>query len=509
MCDCDRALLTQTRRVSSPFDVAVIGAGFGGLSTALTLASAGARVVLFESLKYAGGCASTFTRGGARYESGATLFSGFGEGQLFHRWMHEHALPIRFEVHEPLVELRAGDTLLRIGADRSTLVEQLAEQSPAHREALTRFFEEQGCVASALWALFDDPSLLPPFGFDALLRHLARSTSYLPLRKVIGRSLGSVVMRHGLGDCAPLWHYLDAVCQITVQASARDAEAPFAMGAMDYYFRGTGHIHGGVGQLAEALVNAIVAKGGEVRFVDKVARVQSTEHGFLLTSRRGETEAKEVVLNLTPRDALRVLDRDVAGDRLASLAARVSEGWGAVMLYAQLDASAPIRSHAYHLELVCEVERPFIEGNHIFVSISGADEEKAAEGRRTVTMSTHVSMSVLRALSEDAHVQTIERIQRAMRETLALRAPEVSAAMVHSMTGSPRTFERFVGRSEGLVGGIPRRRGLAHYTQLGPFEISPGVHLVGDSVFPGQSTLATSLGGVKTAERILGMRARS
>ena len=51
----------------------------------------------------------------------------------------------------------------------------------------------------------------------------------------------------------PLRTYLDALCQITVQCGATEAEAPFALGAMDYYWRGTGHVRGGIGQLASAL----------------------------------------------------------------------------------------------------------------------------------------------------------------------------------------------------------------------------------------------------------------
>lgn len=496
----------------SVFDVAVVGAGFGGMATALTLASRGARVVLFESLKYAGGCASTFTRGGARYESGATLFSGFGEGQLFHRWTREHALPIRFDVHEPLVELRAGETRLRIGADRASLVAQLIALSPQHASQLERFFDEQTRVASALWALLDDPTLLPPLSVETLLRHLERTGAYLPLTRVVGRSLGSVVARHGLSDCAPLRHYLDAVCQITVQASSSEAEAPFAMGAMDYYFRGTGHIHGGIGELAQALVMAIRERGGEVRFVDKVSRISASGSAFEVHARKGAITARHVVLNLTPRDALRVLDAELAHPKLHRLAKRVDAGWGAVMLYLQLDANVPIRPEAHHLELVRDVDKPFVAGNHIFVSISGVDEHKAPEGRRAVTISTHVAMPTFMPLSDEARGALIAQIQQSMRETLAEKAPEVSASIVHAMTGSPRTFERFVGRHEGIVGGIPRRRGMAHYLQLGPFEVSAGmsregnqqtIHLVGDSVFPGQSTLATALGGVKTAETVL------
>jgi len=57
------------------FDFAVIGAGFGGLATALELARGGASVAIFEALKYPGGCASTFTRRGHQFESGATLGS--------------------------------------------------------------------------------------------------------------------------------------------------------------------------------------------------------------------------------------------------------------------------------------------------------------------------------------------------------------------------------------------------------------------------------------------------
>jgi hypothetical protein len=38
--------------------------------------------------------------------------------------------------------------------------------------------------------------------------------------------------------------------------------------------------------------------------------------------------------------------------------------------------------------------------------------------------------------------------------------------------------------------------------ELGPRLVMEGLWLVGDSVFPGPSTLATALGGVRTAARI-------
>ena len=87
-----------------------------------------------------------------------------------------------------------------------------------------------------------------------------------------------------------------------------------------------------------------------------------------------------------------------------------------------------------------------------------------------------------------------------MRATLAALAPEWR--ITQEMTASPRTFERFTRRHRGFVGGVPRRAGLGNYRNLSPRPFAPGLWLVGDSVFPGQSTLATALGGVKVAERV-------
>ena len=89
-----------------------------------------------------------------------------------------------------------------------------------------------------------------------------------------------------------------------------------------------------------------------------------------------------------------------------------------------------------------------------------------------------------------------------MRATLALRASEWED-VVHELPGSPRTFARFTGRTRGWVGGIPRRAGLANYAQLGPLRIDRRAWLIGDTAFPGQSTLATATGGVQTATAVL------
>lgn len=486
------------------FDAAVIGAGFGGLGAAVELARQGFSVVLCESLKYAGGCASTFRRAGYAFEAGATLFSGLAEDQLLGRWIRELSLPVEIEWLDPVVTLSAPGISLGVPSARDGLLDALSASPGAPRAKLVAFFEEQRRVAAILWRLFDDPTLLPPFDASALRKHLARSPAYLGLVPLLGRTLASVVERHGLSDFLPLSVYLDALCQITVQCSAREAEASFALAAMDYYYRGTGHVQGGIGVLASALASAVGALGGQVSLANRVHGVRALPDGFTVASRRGTFHASQLVANVLPQAALSLLAmsaRDLPHvDRLAR---RVSEGWGAAMLYLVAEPPAGLGPAASHLQLIGDVSAPLVEGNHVFVSIGGRDEAgRAPPGYRVITASTHVSIGALRELDDRLRAERVGEIQARMRATLAARGPAWLSEPLFAETASPRTFERFTGRPEGLVGGVPRRAGLSHYRDLGPFEVVPGMYLVGDSVFPGQSTYATAVGGARVAERV-------
>ncbi|MDC0715213.1 NAD(P)/FAD-dependent oxidoreductase [Stigmatella sp. ncwal1] len=490
------------------YDAVVVGAGFGGMSTALELAQRGARVVLCEALNYPGGCASTFQREGYAFEAGATLFSGLAEGQLFGQWIRRHGLAVEVDWLDPLVELRTHALRLSVHRDRHLFLEQLCALPGAPAQGLRGFFAYQRQVADALWALFDEPALLPPLDVHALVRHAARAPRYVPLLRWLGRPLGAVLVHFGLERFTPLRTYLDGLCQITVQCSAAEAETPIAMAAMDYYWRGTGHVRGGIGRLGEGLLEAITRCGGEVRLANRVKALVPEPGGWRVVTRQGVLRARHVAANVLPQGMLRLLDLPPERlPRLSGLAGRVAEGWGAAMLYRVVHAPEGRGAEPCHLELVQDEALPFIEGNHLFVSISGAaDEGRAPAGQRTLTVSTHVPLRALRDSSAEEQVRYVEDIHSRMREGLARLAPEWTGDVRHELTASPRTFERFTRREGGAVGGVPRRAGLGHYRELGPRPVMKGLWLVGDSVFPGQSTLAAALGGVRTAARIAASR---
>ena len=247
--------------------------------------------------------------------------------------------------------------------------------------------------------------------------------------------------------------------------------------------------------------------GGSVQFATRAKSLRKEKNQWLVDTRNGMLKAPLVIANVLPQNLKQMLqEQRAATTQLLDLAAKkVESGWGAAMLYLGIDQDAVSTSSAHHFELIADTQKPFIAGNHIFCSVSDRREtHRAPPGQRTVTVSTHVPMCELRTLDETAQAEYVQTIQDRMRETLAKLAPELNAGIKFQMSASPRTFERFTRRAHGYVGGVPRRVGLHNYQGMFPGALTPGLFMVGDSSFPGQSTLATAIGGLRTAQAALG-----
>jgi phytoene dehydrogenase-like protein len=68
------------------------------------------------------------------------------------------------------------------------------------------------------------------------------------------------------------------------------------------------------------------------------------------------------------------------------------------------------------------------------------------------------------------------------------------------MAGTPVTFESFTHRPQGMVGGFPQ---TSLWNARGPRTGIANLWLVGDSIFPGQSTAGVTLGGMRVAADVL------
>lgn len=492
----------MTAVADSTFDIIIIGTGFGGLGAALQACELGLRVAVCETLKYPGGCASTFEKFGHRFEAGATLPSGFGEKQLFRRWIDQYKIPLRIEWLDPVIRFRSGVFECDISRNARSVELKLMAIPGAPVEHLRRFFTFQQTVSETVWGLFDDPDFDGRPTPSTLLKVARAGSGVLSVAQSAGRTVHSILHKYELHNFEPLKTYLNALCQITLQCSSKEADAVFAFAAMDYYDRGAAHVHGGLGALADGLIGAIRKSNGTIFFSNHVLTARREKQTWVVGTRRGELRARAVIANVLPavaRDMLHI-NKNRAG-QLNDLQQSVEAGWGACMLYMVADPARLGRSEhgPAHYQMIDDAALPNHGGNHVFLSVGG---DPGPSGLISMTASTHVPMCELLSLPEARRGIYIHEIQERMRRTIDKRAPVWSSVIRKQFTASPRTFERFTGRPQGFVGGTPRKATFKNYVHFGPVEAAPRFVLVGDSIFPGQSILATAMGGRRAAVTI-------
>lgn len=486
--------------------VVVIGAGIGGLTTASLLAKAGLNVTVLEAHVYPGGTAGTFYHQGYRFDVGATVAAGFYPGGPMDRLAKAVGIKTwtgRQDQPNMMVRLPNGKSITRWG-DQRRFSEYQASFGPSSLD----FWNWQEKTADMLWDLALRNPAWPPQSPADLGRLIRQSMEWagsdFPTRLrpgIIADAFGSVAS-HLKNASDDLRLFVDAQLLIAAQTTSKHANALYAASALDLPRRGVMHLEGGMGAIAEALVQATRIHGGEVLYRKEAARLIMEKNRIVAveTSRGERFPADLVIANLTPWN-IRRLYGEVIPQKLRSLAERPQSGWGAFMVYVGVDQTVLPDDLPLHQQIIAK--EPLGEGNSIFLSISPAwDLKRAPVGKRAITISTHTRFGPWWDLFqnnrfgyESTKMMYLERIMKVAEKLI----PGLSAAAELALPGTPVTFDRFTRRAWGWVGGFPQ---VNLFQNWGP-KIGPNCWMVGDSIFPGQSTAAVALGGMRVAQDIL------
>ncbi len=477
--------------------VIVIGAGIGGLTTAAMLAKAGYQVTVLEAHVDPGGCAATFYHQGYRFDAGATLVGGFQPGGP--HWQAGRLLGIDWPVRrtEPAMQFWLPDQVITRHGDPAQW--QTERQRAFPGAAAERFWRAQERLADRVWRFASGVPPFPPVDLGEAVQLAAHvRPAYVSLLPYVFQTVRGWANRLGATD-PNLRTFVDAQLLISAQTTASRANALYGATALDLARQGVFHVAGGVGEIAARLVDALKRHGGQIIFRQKAAHidVRSGRATAVHTVKGQVWEADSVVANLTPWNLEQLL-----GVQTPTVTA-ATPMWGAFMLYLGVDADAiPADLASDHHQVVLDPSQPLGEGNSVFVSIAPAwDERRAPPGQRVITLSTHTAIEPWWQLRQNpAREQDYiarredytERLLRGLTQVL----PDVRSHIRLHLPGTPVTFQDFTHRHLGLVGGFPQTsllRARSPATRL------PNVWLVGDSVFPGQSTAGVTLGGLRVS----------
>ncbi len=477
-------------------NVVVIGAGVGGLAAGALLAHKGAQVTVLEAEEYAGGCAATFSRGGYRFDAGATMGCGFHPGGPMASLGEE--LGIGWPVTPEAVawHYRHKNLQLDLSRQRSEIIHHFPRSAP--------FWDEQARLAKLLWHLSKN-GLAWPIQSVGDARHLVLSAlSQLPgtarLLQFATTTTLQWLKRHALDTDLEFVRFIDSQLLVSVQTTSPYANALNAAIALDLPAAGAYRVKGGMGSIAERLAAFIEAHGGAVLYRKEVNRIDSVRRQVIgVETSDGSALAADMVLaNLTPESLVRL-----TGEECVAAAPRaLSPYWSAFTLYLGMEAALFTDLRAHHLQLVGQ-SGELGEGNSIFVSFSPTDEPgRAPEGLCAVTISTHARPEAWFEARERGEAAYMELKNRYTERTLDLFSEHFPLARqaIRSITAAtPVSWERYTGRFHGHVGGYPQCSLFGVRSPVTRFE---NLFLVGDSIFPGQSLPGVVTGARRVVELV-------
>lgn len=476
----------------------IIGAGIGGLTVAALLLRAGRRVTVLESHVYPGGSAGTFFYKGYRFDAGATLAGGFSPGGPHARLGELLGLEWPVRPADPAWVTHLPGLSVTQWADPAAWQAERERAFPGSGG----FWALQERLADLAWDLSTRSFPWPPGSPRDLLRLAAAlRPRTLAAAPYLFSNLGSLIPRSAPPE---LTTFLDAQLIISAQTVSAQANALYAAAALDLPRRGVNHVRGGIGALAHTLVEWIRANGGQVHYRQAVEKIEPRGgQAWRVKTRKGvEWEGDQIVANLQPR-ALADLLGPAAPPALRRESGR-ARGWGAFMLYLGVDRRLIPPGLPDHHQVVVNPALPPGEGNTVFLSLSDPDDEtRAPAGLRTLTLSTHTAVEDWwRAFRADpqAYAARKEAYTQRCLDAAERALPGLRSALRLCLPATPLTFQFYTRRPLGMVGGSPQTSLLR---ARGPRTGLPNLWLVGDAIFPGQSTAGVTLGGMRVAAEIL------
>ncbi|MBD2579007.1 carotenoid isomerase [Oscillatoria sp. FACHB-1406] len=499
-----------SRSASEPltanFDVIVIGSGIGGLVTATQLAAKGAKVLVLERYLIPGGSAGYFDREGYRFDVGASMIFGFGtEGttNLLTRALDAvnvsiETIPDSCQIHYHLPE----GLELKVYRAYENFLQELGDKFPHEREGIRRFYDECWKVFNCLNAM-DLLSLEEPrYLMRVFFQH---PFACLGLVKYLPQNAGDIARRY-IRD-PQLLKFIDMECYCWSVVEADKTPAINAgMVFSDRHYGGINYPKGGVGQIAQKLVEGLEKAGSAIAYKARVTNI-ILEHGKAVGVKLAdgrEYRAKRIVSNATRWDTFeKLLSPEQMPPQEKRWQKRYQKSPSFLSLHLGVKAEVlPPDTECHHILLEDWAEMETEQGT-IFVSIPTLlDPSLAPEGHHIVHTFTPSWVETWQGLSSSDYRDKKEEAAARLVRRLEAIFPGIEAGLDFQEVGTPRTHRRFLGREDGTYGPIPRRKlpGL-----LGmPFNRTavPGLYCVGDSTFPGQGLNAVAFSGFACAHRI-------
>lgn len=244
--------------------IAIIGAGPGGLTSAMLLSHKGFDVSVFERNSYVGGRNAAIKERGYSFDIGPTfLMMTFILKQVFEESGKRIEDYLKITPLDPMYKLSFRDKEIFPSANREKMEEQIAKLFPGDIKGLAKFHRKENIRYNKMYpCLQKDYSTLSSMFSKPLLKALP----YLSLTKTLFKNLSS--------------YFKDEELKISFTFQAKYLgmspwECPAAFTIIPYieHTYGIDHTEGGLSAISDAMAKASIENGAKIHLSTPVKRI--------------------------------------------------------------------------------------------------------------------------------------------------------------------------------------------------------------------------------------------
>ena len=489
--------------------VVVVGAGIGGLTAAALLAHRGYRVRVFDRAIVPGGCASTFRRKGFTFDVGATQVAGLEPGGIHHQIFQELEidLPPASDCDPACAVFLPGEREpINVWRDPARWQQERERQFPGSAP----FWNFMKLLFDCSWRFQQrDPVLPPRSAWDVWQLVKAVRPDTLLTVPFTFSTVGEILRGYGLYDNRRLRTFLDMQLKLYSQTTADKTAVLYAATALGVSQapHGLSHLKGSMQVLSDRLVAALERDGGELYMrhcVEAIDAEPGKRMRVKVSAPKGEgweEDCDRVVANVTVQNLVRL----VKNNAMKGYERRVSKlppSSGAFVIYLGVEQLAIPDNCPPHLQFLYDYDGPIAENNSLFVSVSRPGDGRAPSDKATIIASSFTAVQPWYDCDDEGYREMKSRYMQEALSRLKDYFDLRTDYIIHIEAATPRSFETFTGREQGIVGGIGQR-----VPTFGPFGFATrtpvdNLWLVGDSTHPGEGTAGVSY-SARTAVRQL------
>ncbi len=487
--------------------VIVLGGGIAGLTAGALLAHKGFQVTLLEAHGQIGGCAGTFRRGPYVFDVGATQVAGLEDGGIHERIFRYLGSPVPVaKILDPacVIYLPDNSQPIYLWHDPLKWEEERNKQFPGSE----KFWSLCSQIHKSNWSFAQNEPILPFRNFWDFRQFFKAAKSINFFSAFLSRS--SVADLLWLCSCNAdrrLRQFLDLQLRLYSQETADQTAALYGATVLQMAQAPLGlwHLQGSMQALSDHLLACFLRDGGELLLRHQVVglTVKDKQKSWYLDvinhkANRIKLQASDLIFTLPPQSLLKLMSASTGlplhyENKLKDL----SQPSGAIVFYGALNRSDILSKYFGHIQFYDE------ELGSLFLSISDDGDGRAPLGQATLIASIFADACLWSSYNQleyqDQKYKTLQRFLKAIHKQLNID----SKKWLHTELATPRSFAKWTGRPNGIVGGLGQRP-----SSFGPFGLpgrSPmkGLWLCGDSIYPGEGTAGVSHSAVMACRQLM------